>query len=50
MDTEKKIPGQDSKKSKEDIAINHKSNESDGKEINHQVEQRREQHQPRDTA
>ncbi len=33
-----------------DAAINHKSNEADGKQINHQVEQRREQHQPRDNA
>ncbi len=31
-------------------AINKKSNEADGKEINHQVEQRKEQHQPRDNA
>jgi|GEM_PF-3008746 hypothetical protein len=29
-------------------AINHK--EVDGKQINHQVEQRKEQHQPRDNA
>ncbi len=29
-------------------AINHK--ETDGKAINHQIQQRREKHQPRDTA
>ncbi|MGB6152746.1 MAG: hypothetical protein WBG48_12205 [Pricia sp.] len=29
-------------------AINH--NETDGKDINHQVKQRREKHQPRDNA
>tara|TARA_R110002049_G_scaffold169818_2_gene336382 strand:+ start:338 stop:490 length:153 start_codon:yes stop_codon:yes gene_type:complete len=34
----------------EESAINHKANKSDGKEINPQVEQRREQHQPRDNA
>jgi len=31
-------------------AINKKQNESDGREINHQVQDRREQHQPRDNA
>lgn len=34
--------------SKSEQAINHK--ETDGKKINHQVEKRREKHQPRDTA
>ncbi|MCH2488527.1 MAG: hypothetical protein MK211_00130 [Flavobacteriales bacterium] len=34
----------------EEIAIDKKEKESDGREINHQVKQRREQHQPRDTA
>lgn len=38
------------KQSKEDHAINEKGNVSDGKEINPQVEQRKENHQPRDNA
>ncbi len=36
--------------SKAEQAINKKGNESDGKEINHQVKDKREKHQPRDTA
>jgi len=50
MNTDKKIPGQEESTSKKDSAINKKANEADGREINHQVEQRREQHQPRDNA
>ena len=50
MSTDNKIPGQDEATSKKDSAINKKSNASDGREINEQVEQRREQHQPRDNA
>jgi hypothetical protein len=34
----------------EEAAINKKEKESDGREINYQEKQRREQHQPRDTA
>ncbi|WP_233279970.1 hypothetical protein [Constantimarinum furrinae] len=34
----------------EESAINKKEKESDGREINYQEKQRREQHQPRDTA
>lgn len=34
----------------QDQAINKKGKASDGKEINHQVEQKREKHQPRDNA
>jgi hypothetical protein len=34
----------------EESAINHKEKESDGREINYQEKQRKEQHQPRDTA
>ncbi|WP_290628151.1 hypothetical protein [Altibacter sp.] len=34
----------------EESAINHKEKESDGREINYQEKQRREKHQPRDTA
>lgn len=49
MNDEKKIPGQ-SNQSEEEIAINKKGREADGKKINHQVEQKREQHQPRDNA
>lgn len=36
------------KTSLKEQAINHK--ETDGKAINHQVQQRKEKHQPRDTA
>jgi len=50
MSTDKKIPGQENHKDLEDTAINKKSNEADGKQINHQVKDKREQHQPRDTA
>ena len=50
MNTDNKIPGQDEATSKKDSAIDKKANISDGQEINHQVEQRREQHQPRDNA
>ena len=50
MKDEEKIPGQEESTSKKDSAINKKANKADGKEINHQVEQRREQHQPRDNA
>ncbi len=39
---------QKNKQSLEEQAINHK--ETDGKEVNPQVKQRREKHQPRDTA
>lgn len=38
------------KQSIEEQAINKKEKEADGREINHQVKQRKEQHQPRDTA
>jgi len=34
----------------QDNAINKKGNESDGREINHQVQDKREKHQPRDNA
>ncbi|MDX1461977.1 MAG: hypothetical protein R3359_02890 [Marinirhabdus sp.] len=48
---EKYIPNQkDQKTSIKDSAIDEKANEADGREINHQVKERREQHQPRDTA
>ncbi|MCT8341192.1 hypothetical protein [Luteirhabdus pelagi] len=45
-----KTPEPKDKKSRKESAINIKQKESDGREINHQVEQRKEQHQPRDTA
>ena len=38
------------KQSKKDHAINEKGNVSDGNEINPQVEQRKDIHQPRDNA
>ena len=38
------------KQSIEEQAINKKEKEADGREINHQVKQHKEQHQPRDTA
>ena len=38
------------KQSIEEQAINKKEKESDGRELNQQVKQRKEQHQPRDTA
>ncbi len=48
---DKKIPGQEAHKtSKKDNAINKKANEADGREINDQVKDKREQHQPRDNA
>lgn len=52
MNTEdKKIPGQkEHKTSIKDSAINKKSNESNGREINDQVKDKKEQHQPRDNA
>ena len=48
-DKKKDIPTEKNR-SEEDIAINHKANESDGREINHQQKSRREIHQPRDNA
>ncbi|GER60402.1 hypothetical protein [Patiriisocius marinus] len=50
MSTDEKTPNQDELTSKKDSAINKKANEADGREINHQVEQRRDQHKPRDNA
>ena len=50
MSTDEKIPSQEDLSSKMDSAINKKANEADGREINHQVEQRRDQHKPRDNA
>lgn len=50
MSADKNNKPNEEQTSKKDSAINHKSNESDGREINHQVEQKREQHQPRDNA
>ncbi|SDB40975.1 hypothetical protein SAMN03097699_1171 [Flavobacteriaceae bacterium MAR_2010_188] len=48
---DKKIPGQDNKKKGiKENAINQKQNQSDGKEINEQVKQKQEKHQPRDNA
>lgn len=49
MDTKKEgaIPNE---QGKEESAINKKGREADGREINHQVKDKREQHQPRDTA
>lgn len=47
MDTEKKNIKSE-KASLKEQAINHK--ETDGKKINHQQQQRREKHLPRDTA
>ena len=34
----------------EKSAIDKKANEADGAQINHQIKQRKEQHQPRDNA
>lgn len=49
--TDKKIPGQEQHKTSiKDSAIDEKANEADGQEINHQVKDRREIHQPRDNA
>lgn len=50
MEKDNKIPNQDESTSKKDSAINKKANESDGVEINNQVEERREQNRPRDNA
>ena len=52
MSTEdKKIPGQEQHKTSiKDSAIDEKANEADGREINHQVKDKREKPQPRDTA
>jgi hypothetical protein len=50
MDKDKKNNSEKQKQSIEEQAINKKGQEADGKEINHQVKQRKEQHQPRDTA
>ncbi|WP_432411351.1 hypothetical protein [Rasiella sp. SM2506] len=52
MSTEdKKIPGKDAHKtSMKDSAIDKKSNDADGRKINEQVKDKREQHQPRDNA
>lgn len=50
MSTDKKIPGDEETTSKKDSAINKKANEADGREINHQVKDKREHHQPRDNA
>ncbi|QLE00136.1 hypothetical protein HX109_00635 [Galbibacter sp. BG1] len=47
MDTKDKTSEQ-KKQSTSEQAINHK--ETDGKKINHQVEKRKEKHQPRDNA
>ena len=49
MDTNKEgaIP---TEQSKETNAINKKGNKADGREINHQVTDKREHHQPRDNA
>lgn len=49
MDTKKEgaIPNE---QGKEENAINKKGNAADGKKINHQVTDKREQHQPRDNA
>jgi hypothetical protein len=41
------VPNESSLK---DNAINKKGNKADGREINHQVTDKREQHQPRDNA
>lgn len=52
MSTEdKKIPGQENHKTSiKDSAIDKKSNQADGHEINEKVKDKREQHQPRDNA
>tara|TARA_R100001369_G_C3323373_1_gene169299 strand:- start:875 stop:1033 length:159 start_codon:yes stop_codon:yes gene_type:complete len=50
MEDDKKNNSEKQKQSIEEQAINKKGQEADGKEINHQVKQRKEQHQPRDTA
>lgn len=57
MDTKKEgaIPNEKNKekaneKANENTAINKKGNIGDGREINHQVKDKREKHQPRDTA
>ncbi|WP_339700934.1 hypothetical protein [uncultured Marixanthomonas sp.] len=50
MENDKKNNSEKQKQSIEEQAINKKGQEADGKEINHQVKQRKEQHQPRDTA
>ncbi len=50
MDKDKKNNSKKQKQSIEEQAINKKGQEVDGKEINQQVKQRKEQHQPRDTA
>lgn len=47
-DKDKDKTTEQEKQSLKEQAINHK--EVDGKDINHQVEQRREQHKPRDNA
>jgi|GEM_PF-658974 len=47
----KKNPGQEEHETSiKDSAIDEKANKADGREINHQQKQRREKHQPRDTA
>ncbi|GAA0872867.1 hypothetical protein GCM10009117_20140 [Gangjinia marincola] len=48
MNDKKKEELEKQKQSIKEQAINH--SETQGMDINHQVEQRREQHQPRDTA
>ncbi|WP_452224381.1 hypothetical protein [Lacinutrix chionoecetis] len=49
MDSDNKIPKQNNQPEKEQ-AINKKGSQADGKEINHQVKDKREKHQPRDNA
>ena len=49
MDSKNKISNQDNQ-SKKDQAINKKGTPDDAREINHQVMDKREQHQPRDNA
>ncbi|WP_164678836.1 hypothetical protein [Rasiella rasia] len=52
MNTDKdKIPNQEKNNtSVKDSAIDEKANVADGREINHQVKDKREKHQPRDNA
>ena len=50
MSKENKIPNPGTEESIENTAINQKANVANGKELNHQVNEKREIHQPRDNA